>query len=73
MIAWAIEAAPTIRQEMQGLTGVTGINDLLHNSVQVPPVGDAPQLVLAGVLEGKAGAGGQVLHGLRHENLIWAS
>jgi hypothetical protein len=41
-------------------------SDLLHDSVQVPTVGYALQLVLAGVLESQTRTGNEVLHGLRH-------
>ena len=37
--------------------------------IEPPAVGDALELVFAGVLEGEPGAGNQILHGLRDEHL----
>jgi hypothetical protein len=39
-----------------------------HYPVQVPTVGDALQLMFAGVIEGEIAPGDQVLDGLRHEH-----
>jgi hypothetical protein len=44
-------------------------SDLLHDSVQVPAVRDAFQLVLANVLEHQARPRGEVLHGPGDEDL----
>jgi hypothetical protein len=42
---------------------------LLDHSVEMPSVRDAPQLVLAGILERESGAGDKILDGARDENL----
>ena len=48
---------------------LTEISRSAHYPVQVPPVGDALQVVIAGVLEHKARPGDEILHRLRHEYL----
>jgi hypothetical protein len=51
------------RKVLPGSPRSPGQSDLLHHSVQVPAVGDALQLVLAGVFERETGPNDQVLHG----------
>jgi len=43
--------------------------ELLHHSVEAPPVRDALQLVLACIFEHEARARDEVLHRARHEDL----
>src|SRR5512134_1034060 len=47
----------------------SGVSTSGHRPVEVPTVWDAPQLVLARVLEGQSGSRDQVLHGRRDEDL----
>jgi hypothetical protein len=40
-----------------------------YDPIETPAIGDALQLMTAGVLEGETGSGNEILHGSRHEYL----
>ncbi len=60
---------PDFLAPLAGVSNYSVESDLLRDSVQVPSVGDALQLMLAGIVEDEAGAGDKVLHRLRDQYL----